>query len=136
MHQGWLLIGLSLAYLGLLFLIAYVADKSKRRRLKGQPLLYSLSLAVYCTSWTFFGSVGLASRSGFDFLAIYVGPMLLFALFWPLVRRVVRIAKAQNEQLQQLGAVAAEEESLHDIECACSAVLPSPARGEVEEDVH
>ena len=45
-------------------------------------------------------------------------------------------AKAQNEQLQQLGAVAAEEESLHDIECACSAVLPSPARGEVEEDVH
>ena len=44
--------------------------------------------------------------------------------------------KAQNEQLQQLGAVAAEEESLHDIECACSAVLPSPARGEVEEDVH
>ena len=42
----------------------------------------------------------------------------------------------QNEQLQQLGAVAAEEESLHDIECACSAILPSPARGEVEEDVH
>lgn len=50
---------------------------------------------------------------------------------------LLRIAKAQqNEQLQQLGAVAAEEESLHDIECACSAVLPSPARGEVEEDVH
>lgn len=48
----------------------------------------------------------------------------------------IAIAKAQNEQLQQLGAVAAEEESLHDIECACSAVLPSPARGEVEEDVH
>ena len=46
MHQGWLLIGLSLAYLGLLFLIAYVADKSKRRRLKGQPLLYSLSLKL------------------------------------------------------------------------------------------
>lgn len=53
------------------------------------------------------------------------------------VATLLRIAKAQNEQLQQLGAVAAEEESLHDIdECACSAVLPSPARGEVEEDVH
>ena len=63
MHQGWLLIGLSLAYLGLLFLIAYVADKNKRRRPKGQPLLYSLSLAVYCTSWTFFGTVGQASES-------------------------------------------------------------------------
>ena len=52
------------------------------------------------------------------------------------VATLLRIAKAQNEQLQQLGAVAAEEESLHDIERACSAVLPSPARGEVEEDVH
>lgn len=52
------------------------------------------------------------------------------------VATLLRIAKAQNEQLQQLGAVAAEEESLRDIECACSAVLPSPARGEVEEDVH
>lgn len=53
------------------------------------------------------------------------------------VATLLRIAKAQNEQLQQLGAVAAaEEESLHDIECACSAVLPSPVRGEVEEDVH
>lgn len=52
------------------------------------------------------------------------------------VATLLRIAKAQNEQLQQFGAVAAEEESLHDIECACSAVLPSPARGEVEEDVH
>lgn len=63
MHQGWLLIGLSLSYLGLLFLIAYVADKNKRRRLKGQPLLYSLSLAVYCTSWTFFGTVGQIGRA-------------------------------------------------------------------------
>jgi hypothetical protein len=63
---------------------------------QSQTWIYPLSLAVYCTSWTFFGSVGLASRSGFDFLAIYIGPMLLFALFWPLIRRVVRIAKAQN----------------------------------------
>ena len=62
MHQGWLLIGLSLSYLGLLFLIAFVADKHKRHRMKGQPLLYSLSLAVYCTSWTFFGTVGQASE--------------------------------------------------------------------------
>ncbi|MFX7844930.1 hypothetical protein ABTK14_22020, partial [Acinetobacter baumannii] len=47
-------------------------------------------------SWTFFGSVGLAARSGFDFLAIYVGPMIMFGLLWPLVTRMVRIAKAQN----------------------------------------
>lgn len=86
MHQGWLLIGLSLAYLGLLFLIAYVADKNKRRRPKGQPLLYSLSLAVYCTSWTFFGTVGQASESPWSPVPIYLGPMLVSCLAgacWP-----------------------------------------------------
>ena len=55
-----------------------------------------LALAVYCTSWTFFGSVGLASRSGLDFLTIYIGPILVIGLGHPLVARVVRIAKAQN----------------------------------------
>ncbi len=99
MSMGFVIILTALAYLGALFVVAYWGD---RRRVQekairqSQTWIYPLSLAVYCTSWTFFGSVGLASRSGFDFLAIYVGPMLLFALFWPLVRRVVRIAKAQN----------------------------------------
>ena len=96
MHQGWLLIGLSLAYLGLLFLIAYVADKNKRRRPNGQPLLYSLSLAVYCTSWTFFGSVGLAAERNFEFLAIYVGPILVFLFGYPLLIRIVRLAKTEK----------------------------------------
>ena len=89
MHQGWLLIGLSLAYLGVLFLIAYVADKSKRRRLKGQPLLYSLSLAVYCTSWTFFGTVGQASESPWSPVPIYLGPMLVFLFGWRLLARLI-----------------------------------------------
>ncbi|MGU9978688.1 NahK/ErcS family hybrid sensor histidine kinase/response regulator [Phreatobacter sp. HK31-P] len=99
MSMGLVIILTALAYLGALFVVAYWGD---RRRVQekairqSQTWIYPLSLAVYCTSWTFFGSVGLASRSGFDFLAIYVGPMLLFMLFWPLVRRVVRIAKAQN----------------------------------------
>ena len=66
----------------------------------------------------------------------YSGGLELIDFLADAVATLLRIAKAQNEQLQQLGAVAAEEESLHDIECACSAVLPSPARGEVEEDVH
>src|SRR5262249_30253064 len=57
---------------------------------------YPLSLAIYCTSWTFFGSVGLASRTGFDFLTIYVGPILMIGLCTPLVVRVVRLAKSQN----------------------------------------
>ena len=96
MHQGWLLIGLSLAYLGLLFLIAYVADKSKRRRLKGQPLLYSLSLAVYCTSWTFCGTVGQASESPWSPVPIYLGPMLVFLFGWRLLARLILVAKREH----------------------------------------
>ncbi|HHQ4508694.1 hybrid sensor histidine kinase/response regulator [Aeromonas hydrophila] len=96
MHQGWLLIGLSLSYLGLLFLIAYVADKNKRRRLKGQPLLYSLSLAVYCTSWTFFGTVGQASESPWSPVPIYLGPMLVFLLGWRLLARLILVAKREH----------------------------------------
>ena len=96
MHQGWLLIGLSLAYLGLLFLIAYGADKNKRRRLKGQPLLYSLSLAVYCTSWTFFGTVGQASESPWSPVPIYLGPMLVFLFGWRLLARLILVAKREH----------------------------------------
>ena len=59
-------------------------------------LIYPLSLAIYCTSWTFFGSVGLASRSGYDFLAIYIGPLLMVGLAFPLIVRIVRLAKGQN----------------------------------------
>ena len=59
-------------------------------------LIYPLSLAIYCTSWTFFGSVGSASRTGYDFLTIYIGPMLMFGLFAPLLMRIVRLAKTQN----------------------------------------
>lgn len=96
MHQGWLLIGLSLTYLGLLFLIAFVADKYKRRRLKGQPLLYSLSLAVYCTSWTFFGTVGQASGSPWSPVPIYLGPMLVFLFGWRLLARLILVAKREH----------------------------------------
>ncbi|RQM70679.1 hybrid sensor histidine kinase/response regulator, partial [Aeromonas enteropelogenes] len=96
MHQGWLLIGLSLAYLGLLFLIAFVADKHKRHRLKGQPLLYSLSLAVYCTSWTFFGTVGQASESPWSPVPIYLGPMLVFLFGWRLLARLILVAKREH----------------------------------------
>lgn len=96
MHQGWLLIGLSLTYLGLLFLIAFVADKHKRRRLKGQPLLYSLSLAVYCTSWTFFGTVGQASESPWSPVPIYLGPMLVFLFGWRLLARLILVAKREH----------------------------------------
>ena len=98
MLQGWVVIAFALGYIGLLFVIASYGDRTRRfgRGGRSRLFIYPLSLAIYCTSWTFFGSVGLASRNGFDFLTIYVGPMLVIGLCSPLIMRIVRLAKAQN----------------------------------------
>src|SRR4051794_31237835 len=97
MLQGWVVIVVALTYIGLLFLIASYGDQNRpAREGRARMLIYPLSLAIYCTSWTFFGSVGLASKTGFDFLTIYVGPVLMIGLCSPLVLRIVRLAKAQN----------------------------------------
>jgi Na+/proline symporter/signal transduction histidine kinase/CheY-like chemotaxis protein len=98
MLQGWVVIAFALGYIGLLFVIASYGDRTRRfgREGRARLFIYPLSLAIYCTSWTFFGSVGLASRNGFDFLTIYVGPMLVIGLCSPLIMRIVRLAKAQN----------------------------------------
>jgi Na+/proline symporter/signal transduction histidine kinase/CheY-like chemotaxis protein len=98
MLQGWVVVIIALAYIGFLFLVASYGDR--RRALAGgtssRLMIYPLSLAIYCTSWTFFGSVGLASRTGFDFLAIYIGPVLMVGLAFPLIVRITRLAKGQN----------------------------------------
>lgn len=96
MLQGWVVIVVALGYIGLLFVIASYGDRARGHGSRARMMIYPLSLAIYCTSWTFFGSVGLASRTGYDFLAIYVGPMLMIGLATPLILRVVRLAKAQN----------------------------------------
>ena len=96
---GWTIALLGLGYVAALFAIATWADRvSAKRNLarRPRPILYSLSLAVYCTSWTYFGSVGIAAQSGFDFIPVYLGPILLFALGSPLVARIVTISKRQN----------------------------------------
>ena len=98
MLQGWFVIVIALVYIALLFVIASYGDRLGR--LGGtdrpRPLIYPLSLAIYCTSWTFFGSVGLATRTGFDFLAIYIGPVAMIGLAFPLIARITRLSKAQN----------------------------------------
>jgi Na+/proline symporter/signal transduction histidine kinase len=97
MLQGWFVIVVALVYIGLLFVIASYGDRLSRLHAgRARPLIYALSLAIYCTSWTFFGSVGLATQSGFDFLAIYIGPMVMVGLAWPLIARIIRLAKTQN----------------------------------------
>src|SRR5712671_7897602 len=97
MLQGWFVIGVALVYIGLLFVIASYGDRLSRRggTDRPRPLIYALSLAIYCTSWTFFGSVGLATRSGFDFLAIYIGPVVMIGLAFPVIIRITRLSKAQ-----------------------------------------
>ncbi len=98
MLQGWAVIAVALGYIGLLFVVASYGDRVRQRDRKtsSRLLIYPLSLAIYCTSWTFFGSVGLASRTGFDFLTIYIGPILMVGFCSPLIVRIVRLAKAQN----------------------------------------
>jgi len=97
MLQGWVVVVIALAYIGLLFGVASYGDRMRiARGASSRLLIYPLSLAIYCTSWTFFGSVGLASRSGLDFLAIYIGPLAIVGLGFPLILRIVRLAKGQN----------------------------------------
>src|SRR6185295_7918981 len=88
----------SFAYVGLLFAIAYYGDKraDEGRSIIANPYIYALSLAVYCTSWTFYGSVGRAASSGIGFLPIYLGPTLTAALWWLVLRKMIRISKANR----------------------------------------
>lgn len=97
MLHDWGVIATAFGYIGFLFLVASYGDLlSPRQRGQASRLIYPLSLAIYCTSWTFFGSVGSAARTSIDFLAVYAGPVLMFALCTPLLRRVIQLAKAQN----------------------------------------
>ncbi len=93
-----LVLAVSLGYLALLFVIAYAGD---RRAARGHSLInsswtYALSLGVYCTAWTYFGSVGRAASGGLWFLPIYLGPTMAMVLGWVVLRKIIRIAKAQR----------------------------------------
>jgi Na+/proline symporter/nitrogen-specific signal transduction histidine kinase len=95
MLETWVVIVASFAYLGLLFAIAYYADQraDAGRSVIASPYIYSLSLAVYATAWTFYGSVGRAAENGVGFLPIYIGPTLMIALWWVVMRKILRISK-------------------------------------------
>jgi Na+/proline symporter/nitrogen-specific signal transduction histidine kinase len=95
MLQEWVILLVSLSYLGTLFAIAYYADlqSDRGRSVISNPYIYTLSIAVYCTAWTFYGSVGRAAETGIGFMPIYLGPTLMAALWWFLLRKIIRIAK-------------------------------------------
>src|SRR6266581_6245261 len=98
MLEGWVILLCSFAYLGILFAIAFYGDKraDTGRSIIANPYIYALSMAVYATSWTYYGSVGRAAASGVGFLPIYIGPTLMAALWWLVLRKMIRISKANR----------------------------------------
>lgn len=95
--QSWELFLISAAYVALLFAIAYYGDRlAALGAPRSKPWVYSLALAVYATSWTFFGAVGRAAATGWDFLPIYLGPMLVFMFGSGLIRRIILASKRNN----------------------------------------
>ena len=98
MLQSWVIIPVSLAYLGALFAIAYYGDQraDQGRSIIANPYIYALSLGVYATAWTFYGSVGRAAADGVGFLPIYIGPTMMMALWWLVLRKIIRISKANR----------------------------------------
>ncbi|MGZ5596355.1 MAG: ATP-binding protein [Usitatibacter sp.] len=95
MLQSWVVVFGSFGYIALLFAIAWYADRRARagRSVIANPVIYSLSLAVYATAWTFYGSVGRAAHDGVGFLPIYIGPTLMILLWWFVLRKMIRVSK-------------------------------------------
>ena len=94
-----LLVAVSLAYVTFLFAIAFFAERAAARGGGGwlrSPLVYTLSLSIYCTAWTFYGAVGYAARSGMEFVTIYLGPSLVMIGWWWALRKLVRVGRVQR----------------------------------------
>ena len=98
MLQSFVIVPVALAYIGVLFAIARFGDRraDQGRSIIANPYIYALSLGVYATAWTFYGSVGRAAADGVGFLPIYIGPTLMMALWWLVLRKIVRISKANR----------------------------------------
>jgi Na+/proline symporter/signal transduction histidine kinase len=80
-------------YLAVLFYIAFLGERKRQSKWVNNPYIYTLSLAVYCSAWTYYGSVGIAANSGIDFLPIYLGPVIAAPLWILLLRKIIRISK-------------------------------------------
>lgn len=98
MPDSWMVIAIAMLYLCALFGVAWFFDRRSGAWLDGRlrAFIYPLTIAVYCTSWTFYGSVGFAARSGLDFLMIYIGPALALILGAPVIMRMIALSRAQN----------------------------------------
>ena len=95
--NSWILALIAIVYVGILFVVAWYGDyRGEKLRQRWRGLIYSLALAVYCTSWTFFGAVGQALDDLWTFIPIYLGPILVFILFWKLLAKMILVSKQEN----------------------------------------
>jgi Na+/proline symporter/signal transduction histidine kinase len=95
MNSG-ILIVILLLYLGLLFFIAQWAERKGNSKWTNNPYIYSLSLAVYCTTWTYYGSIGVAANSGLNYIPIYLGPVIAFPAWIVILRKIIRISRVNK----------------------------------------
>ncbi|NCP53003.1 MAG: sodium:proline symporter [Flavobacteriales bacterium] len=91
--SNYALISIIICYLAILFYIAFYAEKNAKSKWVNNPFVYTLSLAVYCSAWTYYGSVGIAANSGISFLPIYLGPVIATPLWIVVLRKIIRISK-------------------------------------------
>ncbi|MEH1006590.1 sensor histidine kinase [Winogradskyella sp. ECml5-4] len=91
--NSYSLVFIIIIYLAVLFYIAFLAEKKRQSKWVNNPYVYTLSLAVYCSAWTYYGSVGIAANSGIHFLPIYIGPVIAAPLWIVLLRKIIRISK-------------------------------------------
>ncbi|MFT7312997.1 MAG: Na+/proline symporter, partial [Paraglaciecola sp.] len=96
MAIGW--VALSIIYLTGLFWLAKWGDSNTKwaKAISSHPVIYSLALAIYCTAWTFFGAVGEASRETWDYLPIFLGPILVYLFGYRFLLKLIRVSKRQN----------------------------------------
>ncbi len=91
MFSNWLLVSVSIGYIGLLFLIAHLGGKYRNKlKAKQQTIIYALSLGVYCTSWGFLGTTAQAANHSFTYFSVYLAPILLFVFAWPFIQRIIK----------------------------------------------
>jgi Na+/proline symporter/nitrogen-specific signal transduction histidine kinase len=94
--NNYALITIIIIYLAVLFYIAFLAEKKRQSKWVNNPYVYTLSLAVYCSAWTYYGSIGIAANSGINFLPIYLGPVIAAPLWIVVLRKIIRISKQQK----------------------------------------
>ena len=91
--NNYTLVFIIIIYLAVLFFIAFLAEKKGQSKWVNNPYVYTLSLAVYCSAWTYYGSIGIAANTGIDFLPIYLGPVIAAPLWILILRKIIRISK-------------------------------------------